>query len=275
MRLYSKLSSSSYRAKQTSPYIEDCLVQFENHLQRGLSEGYRKNLLSVARLFLFEFFKQKEIEFSRIKPSNITKFVNHYSQHDSPQNNQNTYSALRKFLRFLKFKGFVETDYSGIVVHAPIWRMDRIPEYLTDDEIVKIQNVCDKETPVGLRDYSILRLLGGLGLRACEIARLTLEDFDWTNGELIVHGKGSRISRMPLTQALGDVIVTYLLNGRPNCSSRCLFISAYPPFHGLISRSISQIVARIFKRAGLKKKGKAHLFRHTFATKLLNKGATL
>lgn len=166
-------------------------------------------------------------------------------------------------------------DYSGIVPHAPVWRMERIPDFLSDDEIVKIQRVCDKKTSVGLRDYTILRVLGGLGLRASEIARLMLEDFDWTNGELIVHGKGLRISKMPLTQALGDVIVTYLLNGRPHCSSRSLFISAYPPFHGLISRSVSQIVARIFIRAGLKKKGKAHLLRHSFATKLINKGATL
>ena len=112
-------------------------------------------------------------------------------------------------------------------------------------------------------------------MRACEIANLTLEDFDWVNGELIVKGKGSRINRMPLTQDLGDDLVAYLINGRPRCSSRILFISAYPPYHGLLPRAISQIVARAFKRASLNKKGKAHLFRHSLATHLLNKGATL
>lgn len=62
MRLYSKLClRDSCRAKQTSPYIEDCLTQFDNYLQRGLSKGYRKTLIRVARLLLFGFFKYKEI----------------------------------------------------------------------------------------------------------------------------------------------------------------------------------------------------------------------
>ena len=171
--------------------------------------------------------------------------------------------------------GMTAVDLSTIVFPVAIWKLDRIPEFLSRQEVAALLKHCDKGTPVGLRDYTILRLILRLGLRASEVANLTLDDFDWINSELIIKGKGSKISRLPLMQNLGDELVAYLRKGRPSCSLRNVFISDQAPFQELKGPSITKIVETALKRAGLKKRAKAHLLRHTLATMLLNKGASL
>jgi site-specific recombinase XerD len=156
-----------------------------------------------------------------------------------------------------------------------VWRQASIPEFLTEEEIIKLLESCNKSTPIGLQDYTILSLMLTLGLRAFEVSGLTLEDFDWDRGVVTIYGKGPKISTLPLTQSLGDILVTYLLKGRPYCLLRNFFVSIEEPFCALTAVEISNIIGAALKQAGLRKKGKARLLRHTLATSLLNKGASL
>jgi site-specific recombinase XerD len=243
--------------------------------QKCLSRLYRHHLCRIAQLFLHACFGSKSIDTKLIAPNDIKHFVYQYASHISPKTAQGVASALRCFLRFLKFKNLVINDFSAAIPSIARWNGDRIPAYLSDQEVTDLLQHCDKTTSAGLMDYTIICLLLGLGLRASEVAKLTLDDIDWSNGEIIVKGKGSTNSRLPLTQELGDDLVLYLRNGRPSTSSRFFFISLQPPYAGLKSLSITNIIRKAFKRAGLKKRGKAHLLRHTFATRLLGNGATL
>ena len=68
---------------------------------------------------------------------------------------------------------------------------------------------------MGRRDYAVLLLLLRLGLRAGEVAALRLDDIDWRAGEIVVHGKGRRIDRLPLPADVGEAIAAYLRRGRP------------------------------------------------------------
>ena len=69
---------------------------------------------------------------------------------------------------------------------------------------------CDRRTLVGLRDHAVLLLLARLGLRAGEVAALTLDDVDWRSGELLIRGKGSRYDVLPLPHEVGEAVVCYL-----------------------------------------------------------------
>jgi site-specific recombinase XerD len=269
-----KVRAFSSKCKKIT--LEDYIILFNEYLknQRGLSTVYRLHVCNIGRLFLRARFGSRAIHPSQIKINDITDFINGYARHDSPRRTQAMTSALRSFLRFLKFKNMTALDFSTVVPRVAVWKQDRIPDFLTELEVKKLLNHCDKKTPMGLRDYTILRLLSGLGLRAGEVANLKIEDFDYTNGELIIHGKGPRISRLPLTQDLGDDLVAYLLK-RPSSSSRSFFVSTNRPFQGLKVSSISLTVGKLLQRLGLKKKGKAQLLRHSLATSLLNKGASL
>ena len=129
--------------------------------------------------------------------------------------------------------------------------------------------------PTGRRDYAILLLLSRLGLRRSEVAALSLDDLDWRAGEIVVHGKGSRIDRLPLPCDIGEAIVDYLRHGRPRVSDRALFINACAPLIG-ISRGCVTDVVRYAPASG---RGSrlvgAHRLRHTAATELLRHGAGL
>ncbi len=70
-------------------------------------------------------------------------------------------------------------------------------------------------TAAGRRDLAMLTLLARLGLRAGEVAALTLDDIDWRAGEITVHGKGRRSERLPLPADAGEAIAAYLRDGRP------------------------------------------------------------
>jgi integrase len=131
---------------------------------------------------------------------------------------------------------------------------------------------------MGRRDYAILMMLAKLGLRANEVATLTLDDIDWRAGELLIRAKGRQRARMPIPTDVGAAIATYLRNGRPKSSCRRLFIRAIAPHVGFASGcAITMIAKTALDRVGIKgcaHRG-AHIFRHSLATELLRSGATL
>jgi integrase/recombinase XerD len=128
---------------------------------------------------------------------------------------------------------------------------------------------CDEHTSTGRRDAAILTVLVRLGLRAGEVAALSLDDIDWRCGEITVRGKGHRHDRLPLPVDVGEKIVGYLRNGRPAAAQdRAVFIRAQAPFRALTSNAVTTVVAAAGRRAGLGVVG-AHRLRHSAATTML------
>jgi integrase len=126
-------------------------------------------------------------------------------------------------------------------------------------------------------DYAILLLLARLGLRAGEVVKLRLEDVDWENARITICGKGGKWSQLPLSADVAKAIAHYLRHDRPRCASRRLFIRDYAPMDGFHSASaIASLVKRALKRAGVvsARRG-AHLLRHSLATDMLCRGASL
>lgn len=106
---------------------------------------------------------------------------------------------------------------------------------------------------------------------------MTLDDINWEAGVVTIHGKGGRIDQLPIPQDVGEALVAYLLNGRPACKTRRIFVRAEAPLKGFSSYfAICAIVRRALARARLNpvRKG-AHLLRHSLATNMLQQGASL
>jgi integrase len=121
-------------------------------------------------------------------------------------------------------------------------------------------------------------MLAKLGMRASEVATLTLEDIDWRSGEMLIRAKGRQRARMPIPPDVGAAVVAYLRDGRPKSSCRRLFLRTLAPNVGFASGcAITMIAKAALDRAdirGYARQG-AHLFRHSLATELLKSGATL
>jgi site-specific recombinase XerD len=263
-----------YLDKTTS--IDECIKAFDTYLhdERELTDSYRQLCCRIVKLFLQSRYGNLPVCVSLLKPHDIISFVLSYSKKESPKRTQGMASVMRSFLRFLTLQ-YGAIDFTGLIPAVAVWSQGQIPVYLTEPEIKKLLNHCDRTTQKGLQDHIILRLLYSLGLRVSEVANLTLDDFHWDTGELSIHGKGSRLSKMPLSQDLGDDLVNYLRQGRPLCDSIKFFISS--KLKALTGNAISKMVSGALKKAGLyhKKGMAAHVLRHSLATHLLQKGATM
>jgi integrase len=112
-------------------------------------------------------------------------------------------AALRSFLRFLHLRGEIATDLAGAVPTVPNWRFSTVPKFLEPAQVERLLKSCDQSTIIGQRDYAILLLLARLGLRAGEVAGLTLDDIDWGAGRSPCGEKalGMIASRFPVTSA--------------------------------------------------------------------------
>ena len=207
----------------------------------------------------------------------VTAFMVQQTHCYNPTHAQLIATALRSFFCFLLQHGLITTDLAKAVPMVPTWRLSGLPRFMKAQEVADLLHSCDQSTPQGQRDYAILLLLARLGLRAGEVAALTLDDLDWEAGELLGRSKGARCDRLPLPHEVGAALVTYLREGRPPSPTRHVFVRMRAPRRGFIgSPAISPIVRRALERAGLNPAHKgAHLLRHSLATQLLHNGASL
>jgi integrase/recombinase XerD len=124
----------------------------------------------------------------------------------------------------------------------------------------------------------MLMILARLGLRAPEAIAIQLDDIDWRAGTILIRGKGKRHDRMPLPEDVGNAIVDYIRNGRRG-TSRTLFVSNKVPYRLFAdSQILNSALREAFERTGLRPPQKyvgSHLLRHSLATDMLRKGASL
>lgn len=186
-------------------------------------------------------------------------------------------TALRAFFRFLLCSGEIDIDLSACVLSVANRTSSTVPRYLEQQDVERLLDACDQRSRVGRRNYALLLLLARLGLRASEVMTLELEDIDWRAGEITVAGKGRTRERLPLPRDVGAALAAYLRNDRPTCSTRRVFTRVRAPWRGLGSPStVSTIVMRALERADLRPPVRGtHLLRHSLATGMLRRGASL
>jgi integrase/recombinase XerD len=245
--------------------------------ERGLSPATLVNYLPIVRGFLDEQFGGKALHFDDVQAVDIHRFIVRRAQVRSRGRAKLVVTALRSFLLFLQQRGLLKTDLAAAVPGVAGWRLAHLPKALPAEQVERLLTSCDQGTSAGRRDYAVLMLLARLGLRGGEVSSMTLDDLDWDSGEIVVHGKGQRLARLPLPADVGSALVDYLRQDRPTCSTRRVFIRIRAPRRGFISLSaICCIVRRALKRADLTPEFKgAHLLRHSLATDLLRRGASL
>jgi site-specific recombinase XerD len=182
--------------------------------------------------------------------------------------------CLRSFLRFLYAEGFIERDLAIAVSRPILYRHENLPSAFTEEQVRRLQDVTrNDQTPLGLRDYAMLLLVVTYGLRAGEVVRLRLEDIDWRHEQIkIKQSKTGADLLLPLMPEVGQAILNYLRQGRPQTSLREFFVKATAPAGAFANGcSLYTIFSRRIRRAGLKPEGKRgpHAIRYARAMSLL------
>lgn len=179
---------------------------------------------------------------------------------------------LRVFLRFCHREGVIAKDLSGAVEMPKSYRLADVPRSITWDEVRLMLEAVDRRTGRGRRDYAILLLLVTYGLRAHEVAKLTLDDVDWKRERLqIPDRKGGHCTAYPLAGVVAESLIEYLRSGRPETQDRHLFFRALAPHTPITNGAISSSVASYLRKAGVQvHRPGAHTLRHTCVQRLID-----
>jgi len=241
--------------------------------ERGVTPATVAGYRSAVRPFLEQRVRRDQLELGSLVAADITRFVLRACRRREVGSVKYLVTALRSLLRYLHLEGKAP-DLVAAVPAVAGWRGGQLPQGLGADQVNKLLTSCERGTVVGRRDYAMLTLLARLGMRAVEVARLELDDFDWQRGEIVIRGKGDRQERLPLPTDVGEAVIDYLAKGRPRVECRRLFIRVHAPLSGLSSAAVKGVVGKACERAGLARVA-AHRLRHTLATELLRTGASL
>jgi integrase/recombinase XerD len=261
--------------------IDLVAADFARHLlhDQALAPITAEDYARTARRFLGWRFRQEDVCLHDLGPTDAIAFVRRESKRLGPAALKSVTNALRSFLRYGEFRGEITAGLAAGVPAVATWTTTPpIPRAIAAEHAQRAIDNCDCSTTVGRRDRAVLLLLARLGLRACEIVRLALDDIDWDQAQLRVHGKGGRVSLLPLPVDVGAAIAAYLEHGRPTCEDRHLFLRAMAPIRGMLEGSdgVGSIVRYALKRAKVDAPHRgSHQFRHALAVRMLRQGASL
>ena len=265
------------QAASPSPF-EQLLGAYERFLleERNLAAQSIIPLRHLANRFLSETFDAGPLKLSKLCALDVTTFVQRHAYRHGSSQAKKLVAALRSLLRYLHYKGLVGRDLSWAVPKVARWSLSTLPKHLSAVQVRQVLRYCDRSTPLGRRNYAILLLLARLGLRAGEVVGLNLEDIDWDHGRITVCGKGKR-AQLPLPADVARALARYLRRDRPHCACRRVFLRHRAPIAGFHrAMAIACIVKRALAKAGVASTRKgAHLLRHSLATDMLRKGASL
>jgi len=258
---------------------ERCAQAYERHLReaRGLARATIINYVPFIRSFLKDCFDNGPVMLSHLCAGDVVRFVQRQATRLHQKRAKLMTCALRSFLRYVCYRGKTKLDLAAAVPIVANWSMSSIPRAITADQVRQLLASINRSTAIGYRDYAILLLLARLGLRSGEVASLELGDIDWNAGKLSVHGKTGQRSELPLTSEVGKAIAAYLRCGRPQSTSRRVFLRAKAPVRGFRGSSgVGSIVRHRLQRAGIDAPTLgAHQFRHGLASGLLRHGVSL
>lgn len=245
--------------------------------ERALCDKTLIQYCPFVERFLSGRFGHGPVEFAALRSADIIEFVKMEAARLSPARAKAATTALRSYLRYLRYSGEIQCDLVTAVPTVPNWSMTGIPRAIAAEHLDAVFTHCPRDTSVGRRDYAILMLLARLGLRSSEIVSLTLESVDWEAGSIAVAGKGGEAASLPMPAEVGEAIADYLRRGRATSNSRALFLRACAPIRGLgAGQTVGTIVGAAIKRAGITTRHRGtHQFRHALATDMLRHGATL
>jgi integrase/recombinase XerD len=265
--------------------VEDFL-QFLRH-ERGQSDNTAKTYAALLGKFVTWAGKQNLTDWKQVELRHLMSFLQHERERtletepkDSPRrlSGESVYleiAALRALYKYAENEKLLPQNVAENLSLPRRWK--RLPKALTDDEIKKVLAPENPETRESLRDHAILELAYASGLRLSEIKNLRLEQLHLEAGFINVIGKGNKERVVPVGKKAIDALNRYLESSRPK------FITPKSPANVFLTKrgtpfaSVTlwlRIKQRI-GRAGINRNITPHMFRHSFATHLLEHGADL
>ena len=258
--------------------VTDELRRYDDHLRdvRGLAASTRRNHCRIVGQLLQKKFASGVINMAKLRAVDVRRFIARQLG-DSPSHSAaaQVATALRSYLRYRTICGDSVAGLSAIISSPVQWKLASLPRALKPDEVQQLLAVL----PYGRkprRGYAIVRCALDMGLRAGEIANLSIDDIDWREGTVTLKGtKSRRQDILPLPMATGQALADYLQHERPANPSRVLFLCRRDSCDiPITTNAVQNVIRRACRRVGLPDSG-SHLLRHTLACRLVEQGSSL
>lgn len=265
--------------KRLNP-LDKGLQEYHVYLDQvcGLAPATCLYRIRYAREFLNVMFPKGPLNFDKITAPKLMKFMAQRTHQCRPGTAQVIGCSLRSYLRFLQLRGWCKHHLREAVPRIPQWRLATLPKIMTEAQGDQFLSSFDRSTASGRRDYAMALCLTELGLRAQEVAHLSLKDIHWHDGTLLITGGKSRRTRiLPLPTRVGQALANYLQQARPLTRSPQLFVRHTIPVGMPLGPSLVRgAMRRAYGRAGFGTQWTGtHVLRHTAATRMHQRGATL
>lgn len=276
-QIFRRLNLSAFDVNMS---IEAEIERFRTYLIEiaKLSDNTITSQCNTVKMFLYCSFPEKEFTPEKITVEHVRNYLIDPLRHISKESKKSMISRIRSYIRFLEFKdGFKSEEILKLPMSSPVWKRASVSKYLTDSETDALFSSYNQSNPTGIRDYTIARCLKDLGLRCSEVARLSLDDFDWLKATITIRQTKSHSERiLPLHAITGKAIEEYLLHSRPTSQERILFVRFKKEIGQPMGTSqVRSTVRRAAIRAGLENFTGTHMLRHTAAKDMINNGVDL
>jgi len=249
-----------YYLKINRNLSKNTIVAYENDISEYITfmeRNYKVQSLNEVKSEYLKNYLQKLVRDKTAKSSEKRKL-----------------SAINSFTRYLLKEGRINADQVSQVSSPKIDK--RIPTVLTRSEVESIIKVSKGDKPLEMRNYAMMEILYGSGLRISELTALNIEDIHLNVNLVNLFGKGSKERIVPLNNETVKALKDYILNAR-------LFLNPKDRSAVFINRNgerisrvgVFKIIKKLALEAGIKKEISPHTFRHTFATHLLEGGADI
>ncbi|MDR0302606.1 MAG: tyrosine-type recombinase/integrase [Treponema sp.] len=254
--------------------------EFERIAEGYLSLDMHPNTRNDARWITYKYFSwlsdQGHEDLKRVGSLDIQRFMLDCSKKMSMNSIHDVRLHLAKLYVYLYESGQSESSYQALFSFR-IKRESKIRSVITRDEIAKALENINRSSIAGKRAYAVMMLGVVLGLRACDVANLKLDDIDWINGEIkILQQKTAVTVILPLTKDVGEALTDYILNARPNVETNHIFIKLTAPFEQIKSAvTIGEIFRDCCKAAGLDYGKQYHMLRRSLATSMVTNGVSI
>ncbi|MEO0972732.1 MAG: tyrosine recombinase XerC [Pseudomonadota bacterium] len=270
---------------QSRPPAQDAFAQFSGTLGDGARRFLRRmqverrasahtvtNYTRDLRSIL-EFCSEGKItEASAITPNVLRQWLaREHRRGLGPRSLQRRLSAVRRWLASLVEFGELTTNPANDV-QAPKVRK-RLPTALAPDAMAKLLTVDAQDDPLALRDLAIMELLYSSGLRLAELTDADVNDLDLRDATIRVTGKGAKVRLVPVGRQARDALQRWLAVRPAREGELALFTSRRG--ERMSRRAVQQRVQHWGQRQGIDRNVHPHLFRHSFATHVLESSGDL
>lgn len=255
--------------KEINKFIE--YLKYQRNYSDFTCNNYKKDLNEYNSFILNNKINYKNMDYNEAK-----EYVIYLNKKNAAKSTiSRKLSSLRTFYKYLVLNNKVESN-PFLLVSSPK-KEKRIPKFINYNNMEEILNVPNIKTKEGQRERVILEVLYASGVRVSELVNIKLKDIDFSNKNILIFGKGSKERLVSFGDYALEYINLYLKEGRnlllDGVKSDYLIVGKKS--EKLTTRRVEQIIDDIIKRTSIKLNITPHMFRHTFATHLLDNGCDL